>query len=168
ADVAAGIPGRVFSTFVERGMPVGKGAPLAALDRRSASAAAGETDPEARVAAAQLRVAGQECKRAHHPLAAGAVPRVALARAQGQCDAARDARAAAEARRERATVSLSDATVRAPFAGVVAERYVTSGEYVSASTRVATVMAIDSLRVELTLPESAVTQVHEGTPIEFS
>ncbi len=168
ADVAAGIPGRVFSTFVERGMSVTKGAPLAALDRRSANAAAVETDAEARVAATQLRVADQDCKRAHELVAVGAVPRVELERAQGLCDAARDARAAAVARRERATVTLSDATVRAPFAGVVAERYVTAGEYVSASTRVATVMAIDSLRVELTLPESAVTQVQEGTPIEFS
>jgi hypothetical protein len=38
----------------------------------------------------------------------------------------------------------------------------------TASTRVATVMSIDSLRVDLTLPESAVTDVHEGAPIDLS
>jgi membrane fusion protein (multidrug efflux system) len=168
ADVAAGIAGRVFSTYVERGMSVSKGAPLAALDRRSASAAALETEAQARVAATQLRVAEQDCKRARRLVASGAINGAEADRVQGQCDEARDTHTAAEAREELASVALGDATVRAPFAGVIAERFVSSGEYVAASTRVATVMSIDSLRVELTLPESAVMDAHEGTPIDFS
>jgi membrane fusion protein (multidrug efflux system) len=168
ADVAAGTAGRVFSTHVERGMRVSKGAPLAALDRRTASAAALETEAQVRVATTQLRVAEQDCKRAQKLVASGAINGAEAEHAQGQCDAARDAQRAAEARKEIASVALGDATVRAPFAGVVAERFVSSGEYVTASTRVATIMSIDALRVELSLPESAVTDVHEGTPIDFS
>ncbi len=168
ADVAAGTPGRVVRTYVERGTTVIAGGLLAALDRRTSSAAALETAAQARLAATQLRLAEDECRRTKMLIDSNAISQAEADRQDGQCAAARDALAAAAAHRQLAGVALIDSAVRAPFSGVVAERYVSAGEYVAASGRVATVMAIDELRVELTLPESAVTEVHEGTALEFA
>ena len=168
ADVAAGTPGRVVRTFVERGTTVSAGALLAELDRRTSSATALETGAQARLAATQLRIAEDECRRTKMLIDSKAISQAEADRQDGQCAAARDALAGADARRQLAGVALNDSAVRAPFSGVVAERYVSAGEYVAASGRVAAVMAIDSLRVELTLPESAVTEVHEGTALEFA
>ena len=75
---------------------------------------------------------------------------------------------AARARVSLANKSLSDTAVRAPFAGVVAERAVSVGDYVAKGNRVATVVSIDPLRVELTVPEQAISQVKVGQPVRLT
>ena len=47
---------------------------------------------------------------------------------------------------------VADTVVRAPFAGVVGERLVSVGDYVTRGTKVASVMRVNPLRVELTVP----------------
>jgi RND family efflux transporter MFP subunit len=72
--------------------------------------------------------------------------------------------------RARATVAakaLADTVVRAPFTGVVGERFVSAGDYVTRGTKVASVMRVDSLRVELTVPEQYVSAVETGRPVAF-
>ena len=69
---------------------------------------------------------------------------------------------AARARVTLAQKALADTTVRAPFAGVVGERFVSVGDYVTRGTKVATVMRVDPLRVELTVPEQFVSVVASG------
>src|SRR5690606_18814911 len=63
---------------------------------------------------------------------------------------------------------LADTAVRAPFAGLVAERLVSVGDYVTRGTRVATVVRIDPMRVELTVPEQAVSLVSVGQPVKLT
>lgn len=75
---------------------------------------------------------------------------------------------AARARVALANKSLSDTTVRAPFAGLVAERAVSVGDYVTKGARVATVVSIDPLRVELTVPEQAIAQIKVGQPVRLT
>jgi RND family efflux transporter MFP subunit len=75
---------------------------------------------------------------------------------------------AARARVSLANKSMSDTAVRAPFAGLVAERLVSVGDYVTRGTRVATVVSIDPLRVELTVPEQAIAQVKVGQPVRLT
>lgn len=74
---------------------------------------------------------------------------------------------AARARVALAKKSLSDTAVRAPFTGLVAERAVSVGDYVARGTRVATLVSIDPLRVELTVPEQAIAQVSAGLPVRL-
>ena len=52
---------------------------------------------------------------------------------------------AARARASLARKAVADATVRAPFAGVVAERLVSVGDYVTRGMKIATVLRIDPL-----------------------
>ena len=63
---------------------------------------------------------------------------------------------------------MADTVVRAPFSGVVAERLVSVGDYVARGTRVATVVRVDPLRVELTLPETYLAQVRVGQEVRLA
>jgi len=74
---------------------------------------------------------------------------------------------AARARVTLAQKALADTTVRAPFAGIVGERFVSIGDYVTRGTKVATVMRVDPLRVELTVPEQYVSAVAAGREVTF-
>jgi RND family efflux transporter MFP subunit len=62
---------------------------------------------------------------------------------------------------------VRDATLRAPFAGLVAERLVSTGDFVGVGTPVASVVRIDPLRVVLTIPEQFVAHVQQGQQVTF-
>jgi RND family efflux transporter MFP subunit len=75
---------------------------------------------------------------------------------------------AARARLTLAAKTVADTSARAPFAGIVAERVVSVGDFVTRGTHVATVVKIDPLRVELTVPEQAVSLVGVGQPVRLT
>lgn len=75
---------------------------------------------------------------------------------------------AARARLAIARKAVSDTAVRAPFAGLVADREVSVGDYVTRGSRVATVVRIDPLRVELTVPEQSIALVKIGQPVRLT
>jgi membrane fusion protein (multidrug efflux system) len=64
--------------------------------------------------------------------------------------------------------ALADTVIRAPWGGLVAERHVTAGDYVKKGARVATLVRVDPLRVELTVPEGAVATVRKGQRVAFT
>jgi membrane fusion protein (multidrug efflux system) len=57
---------------------------------------------------------------------------------------------------------VSDVVVAAPFSGFISERKVSLGEYVQPSTAVVTLLKIDPLRLQLTMPGVQAGQVAEG------
>jgi RND family efflux transporter MFP subunit len=75
---------------------------------------------------------------------------------------------AAGARVALARKAVSDTSVRAPLTGLVAERLVSVGDYVTRGTKVATVVRIDPLRVELTIPEQHVSLVKAGQQVRLT
>lgn len=75
---------------------------------------------------------------------------------------------AARARVALARKALADTVVRAPFAGVVAERLVSVGDYVTRGTKVASVMRTNPLRVELTIPEQYIGAVEAGRAVSLA
>jgi RND family efflux transporter MFP subunit len=75
---------------------------------------------------------------------------------------------AARARVALARKALSDTVVRAPFNGLVAQRMVSVGDYVTKGMKVAVVVRINPLRAQLTIPEQFVSSVGVGQPITFA
>jgi RND family efflux transporter MFP subunit len=75
---------------------------------------------------------------------------------------------AARARVDMARKSSADTVVRAPFAGIVAERLVSTGDYVTRGMKIATVVRIDPVRVELTVPEQYLSLVKAGQAVRLS
>ena len=74
---------------------------------------------------------------------------------------------AARARVSLAHKAFSDTSVRAPFSGVVAQRLVTTGDYVTKGMKVATIVRVNPLRVQLTVPEQAISSMAPGQPVTF-
>jgi RND family efflux transporter MFP subunit len=74
---------------------------------------------------------------------------------------------AARARVSLARKALDDTIVRAPFSGIVAERLVSVGDYVTRGMKVAVVVRINPLRAQLTVPEQFISAVAVGQPITF-
>jgi membrane fusion protein, multidrug efflux system len=75
---------------------------------------------------------------------------------------------AARARVVLARKASADTSIRAPFAGQVAERLVSVGDYVTRGARVATVVRVDPMRVELTIPEQSVSLARVGQPVRVA
>lgn len=74
---------------------------------------------------------------------------------------------AARARVTLAQKALADTVVRAPFSGVVAERLVSIGDYVTKGMRVVIVVRVDPLRVQLTVPAQFISAIGVGQPVAF-
>jgi membrane fusion protein (multidrug efflux system) len=74
---------------------------------------------------------------------------------------------AARARVALARKALADTIVRSPFAGVVGERLVSVGDYVTRGTKVASVLRTNPLRVQLTVPEQYSAEVAVGRSVSF-
>jgi membrane fusion protein, multidrug efflux system len=74
----------------------------------------------------------------------------------------------ARARIALARKAVADTSVRAPLSGLVAERLVSVGDYVTRGARVATVVRIDPLRVELTVPEQHVSLIKVGQQVRLT
>jgi RND family efflux transporter MFP subunit len=74
---------------------------------------------------------------------------------------------AARARVALASKAVADTVVRAPFAGSVAERLVSVGDYVTKGMKVAIVVRVNPLRVQLTVPEQFIAAVAVGVPVSF-
>lgn len=167
SDLAANATGRVMRTMCERGSYVRSGQPLAQLDVRVATLSASEAQANFETAQTQKSAAEQECARYERLLQRGAISQQEYDRQTTSCKTATTSTAAAETRAALARQTLSDGTVRAPFPGLISERYVSVGEYVMPSTKVAHVVDIDPLRLELTIPEQNMGAVREGQLVTF-
>jgi RND family efflux transporter MFP subunit len=137
--------------------------------------------PEVQTARASFELARSEFNRIQSLLDQKVVSqsefdqrRTQMQAAQQQYEAARNGAAqqyqallAARARVALARKALNDTTVRAPFTGLVAERTVSVGDYVTRGMKVATVVRIDPMRVQLTVPEQFVSAVSVGATVLF-
>jgi len=75
---------------------------------------------------------------------------------------------AARARVALARKAVGDTIVRAPFTGIVGQRMVSTGDYVTKGTKVVEVVRVSPLRVQLTVPEQFVSEVGVGQPVSLS
>jgi RND family efflux transporter MFP subunit len=62
--------------------------------------------------------------------------------------------------------SVEDTLIRAPFAGYVSARPVAAGQYVALTSKIATVLRITPIKLELQVPESNAPQMRVGAHVE--
>jgi len=92
--------------------------------------------------------------QARQNLAAVAVARSNVANAQSQVDLARRA--------------LAYTVINSPIDGFVADRPIDIGEYVTTTTKVATVVRTNPLRVRIDIPEQAIAEVRAGESVSVT
>ena len=168
SEVAADASGKVTATFVERGQRVKQGDTLAILDARGASITATQAAAQTGLARAQLEQAQKECDRVKSLFQSGAISQAEFDRTTSQCQTTQFSAAAAQAQQQNAQKIVGDSVIRAPFSGIVGERYVNVGQYVQPSTRIVSLYNPDPLRLELTVPEANVGSVKPEQPVKFT
>ena len=159
SNVAADGSGRAIEVLVDRGSRVKAGDPLLRLDTRNAVISAREANADLSSARSQRALADEECRRTKQLFDKGAINKSEFDRQQTSCNTALDQVSAAEARAQMVTKQMSDGVVRAPFAGVITDRWITAGEWVTPATRLFTLIDDNPLKANLTVPESVSTQV---------
>jgi len=75
---------------------------------------------------------------------------------------------AQKARVAMARKALEDTVIRAPFSGQVSEKHVNVGRYAKKGDKLVTLVRVDPLRVELTVPEAAVASIQKGQKVSFT
>ena len=181
AEVAPSTPARVLRVAVRIGEAVARGGTLAELDRRAlradeamaeaALAAAAAQRDKARVEAdyASMRLAQQQRGAVELGPRLQAVSPAELAQAIEQEHLARQqlaigvaAVAEKKARLQQVAAQLSDCVVRAPFDGVVAERYVDDGALVGPSSPLVRLIRRGEPRVRFAVPDAAAATLTIG------
>jgi membrane fusion protein (multidrug efflux system) len=155
SEVAANVSGRITSAPVERGQAVRRGQVLAVVDSRAAGLSASAAFAQSKVAETQEKQAHADCERADLLMQKGAISKSEFDRMKSQCSAQVFSAKAAVASADLARKQLGDTIVRAPFDGIIGERYVNVGEYLQPQTKVASVVRVNPVRVQISVPESA-------------
>ena len=141
-----------------------------------------EDTPEVRSAASELTLAEESLRRAEELATRGVFSAQQLDDARARAARAREAHATAlngvrasiasleSARSTLSTASSSvrDATVTAPFAGEIADRAVSVGEYVSLATPLLTLVRTNPLRAEVVVPQDQLSRVRVGLEIRIT
>lgn len=179
SEVATRTAGVVERTLFQVGDRVEQGGVLARLDtdliriRRDSAAAALEVARAGiDVAQAQLRRAEQGYERQEGLQGSTAFSkaqfedlRESVSEARSVLARARAEAGQAEAELARADYDLRNATIRAPFSGVVTERHAQPGAYVGLGARIATLLDPDSLEIVVDMPVRLVPALEEGLEV---
>lgn len=166
SEVAANVAGQVVATYVERGQPVKRGQPIAVVDAKAAGFQAAAAVAQSKAADTQVQQAREDCARADTLFQQGALAKSEYDRQKTVCSAQLYQANAAQAQADLAGKLAGDTTIRAPMDGIIGERYVNVGEYVMQTARVASVFAVEQVRINISVPENAVAQVKEGQTID--
>jgi RND family efflux transporter MFP subunit len=62
--------------------------------------------------------------------------------------------------------ALADTSIRAPFDGYISARPVAAGEYVALTNKIATIVKIGTLKLQLQAPEQRASQVKKGMTVK--
>jgi len=147
------VEGRIVAILFREGQGVALGAPLFQVDSTMLGAQVAQL-------AALRDLAQQDLARAKELIAQNATSAADLERAEA---AARSA----DAQYRLQNTRLARTTVRAPFAGVVGQRFVSLGDYVTTSTRLVSLQTVSPQRAAFQVPERYARALKPGQRVTF-
>lgn len=149
--LAASVTERVERVLFDDGMAVRRGQLLAVLSQGTEMASLQGAEAAARQAAAQYQRIDTLYQRGF------------ATRAQLDVQLATEARARSDAAEARA--AIADRMIRAPFSGYVGLRTVSAGTVVSAGTPLVTISDVSRIKLDFTVPETALAGLAIGQPV---
>jgi len=165
AVIAAEVDGRITEVRVDEGVHVTSGEVLLAIDPERRRLDADSASAQLRDAEASLVVAQREYERATALHDQGIASDSLLDQRSTELSRARARRDSSLAASGVASKLLRDASVRAPFAGLVARREVSRGDYVRTGQALLEVVALDPIEVEFSVAERDTARVAPGQPV---
>jgi RND family efflux transporter MFP subunit len=168
ATLRAEVAGTVVQTLVEQGETVAQGQILVRLDDSAIKDAALSARSAVRTATEALAVAKRNAERSERLAQAGALAERDLEQARWTVTNADGALADAAARLASAEKLQEKTVIRAPFAGIVSERPASGGDVLQTGNPIVTVVDPRSLRLEATVPVTALGALKVGSSADFS
>jgi RND family efflux transporter MFP subunit len=168
ASLRAEVAGTVLEVSAEAGQPVKAGQLLARVDEAALQDALLAARSGVAAARNNLSVAESNARRARTLADAGALAPQQAEQAEAGLEAARAQLADAQARLAAAELQAGKTRVRAPFAGVVAERQVSAGDVVAPGAPLFTVIDPARLQLEAAVPAARLGQVKPGARVDFT
>jgi RND family efflux transporter MFP subunit len=167
AQLRAQVGGPVLEVLADQGQHVVADQVLARLD--AAAIRDSYNSAKAAVSTAQLAAdyADRQVKRMDTLLAAGAVSERDHEGVLEQESQARAALANAKAGFVQAEKALANTEIRAPFAGIVSERDVSTGDLIGPGSPTFGVVDPSRLQFQATVPAAQIATVHVGDPVSF-
>lgn len=166
AVVAAQVGGQITDVRVDEGGAVETGGIVIEIDPERRELELSNAAARVVQAEAQLDEARRESTRIEKLHARGAASQSQLDEAHTKLELARSRLVAEQAQHGLARRALDDASVAAPFTGLVARRYVNAGEYVQSGARLFHLVALDPVEVEFFLSEVDSSRVAVGQEVE--
>lgn len=148
------VSGRLVEILVREGTEVRRGTPLFRIDDAEIRAEVDRLE-------AERELAEQALARTRDLLERDASSTADLERAEATARSARARLALQQTRLERTVV-------RAPFGGIVGERFVSLGDYVTPSIPLTTLQTVDPQRASFEVPERYAQQLSEGQSVSFA
>ena len=177
SDVATRVAGVVNQVPIKVGSIVSEGDILAEMDTARLEIELASAEAQLAIAQAGLEVSAAQADRAQRAFRraqeltdsatiSGAQlddRQTGLAEAQGGLGQARARINAAENAIDLARYNLANATVRAPFDGIVLEVATQAGQFAASGSRVATLLDVGSMEVEANVPSRYIASLQAGT-----
>ncbi|AOY02140.1 hypothetical protein BJP62_00845 [Jeongeupia sp. USM3] len=165
--VTAQVEGQISAVDVRPGQPVRRGDVLARLDGR---------DLERQAAVAQAQLAKSRdlleynrklAERNQNLLKQNFISKNAFDTTQNQLQTAGADTRSAEAQLGLAQQALAKAVTRAPFDGIVAERFAEPGQHIGVNGKLFTVVDLTSLELVANVPARRIGEIHVDQPVGF-
>lgn len=168
ATLSTKMMGAVTAVFADAGAHVAAGAILAHIDSRDVDAKAAQVRASIAGAEAAQHEAELMATRMRALYADSAAPKAQLDAAEAGLARANAGVAQARAGQEELAAIASYSAVRAPFAGVVTQRFVDPGAFAAPGTPIATVQDHSRLRIVATAAPSEAKGIRPGSAIDVS
>ena len=162
AVIKARVPGEIKSIAVREGDHVKAGQVLAQIDALEYQNRWQQAQEQALAAKAQFDIAQRQWDSNKALVEQGFISKMALDNSQASYQGALASHKAALAGAEVARKALSDTTLVAPFAGVIASRTAQVGERVGVDAKIVEVVDLSQLEVEVPLSASDSVDVQVG------
>jgi len=166
AVIAAEVGGRITALFIDEGKPAEAGARVIEIDpeRRELelrAARAGNAEAQAAMIDQQ-----RAAERVDLLFKSNVASKAQLDTAQTQLSLARSRADGAAARMGEAERARRDAEVKAPFAGLIAQRFVSVGEFVQPGSKLFELVALDPVEVEFRIAEVDSSRAQPGQVVD--
>ena len=167
--IPARVAGVVQDVAFQEGTSVTPGKVLARIDRERYELAAQQAEAAYRQAEAATREAeaALDKRKALHERDPGWVTDEELSNFTAQLDGARAALAAAKAASDLARKDLRDSEVRAEYAGIIDEKRVDTGQYVTVGTVLASLVNTARLKLSFNVSETESARLSPSSRITF-
>src|SRR6266446_2918543 len=152
-DLRPEVDGRIVEILIREGQEVEQGTPLFKVDDAQLKAQVAQLE-------AQRDLAQQALARAKDLAQQNASSTADLEKAEAEMRSA-------QAQYDLQRIRLERTTVRAPFAGVVGQRYVSLGDYVTNSTKLASLHTVNLQRATFQVPERFARSLSPGQAVTF-